>query len=91
VIKAGLPDAATRQIRVRLFVFDLEGEALARSGLRTEVRAWLREWTGVRIDRDGFRVWPYGEPHDDGLRLDQRRVNNPVEHLSNHQAIGFRV
>src|SRR5262249_2434382 len=39
--------------------------------------------------RDGFRIWPYGEPHDDWLRLDQRRVNNPVEHLSNNQVIGF--
>lgn len=76
-------------VRVRLFAFDLEGEALARLGPRTEVRAWLREWTGVSIYRDGFRIWPYGEPHDDWLRLDQRRVNNPVERLSNNQVIGF--
>jgi signal transduction histidine kinase len=76
-------------VRVRLFVFDLEGEALARIGPRMEVRAWLRESTGVSVYRDGFRVWPYGEPHDDWLRLDQRRVNNPVEHLSNNQVIGF--
>lgn len=74
---------------VRLYVFDLDGESLARIGPRTEVRAWLREWTGVSIYRDGFRVWPYGEPHDDWLRLDQRRVNSPVEHLSNNQVIGF--
>jgi signal transduction histidine kinase len=76
-------------VRIRLFVFDLDGDALARIGPRMEVRAWLREWTGVSIYRDGFRVWPYGEPHDDWLRLDQRRVNNPVEHLSNNQVIGF--
>jgi signal transduction histidine kinase len=76
-------------VRVRLYVFDLEAEALARMGPRMEVRAWLREWTGVSLYRDGFRVWPYGEPHDDWLRLDQRRVNNPVEHLSNNQVIGF--
>lgn len=76
-------------VRVRLFVYDLEAEALARIGPRVEVRAWLREWTGVSVYRDGFRVWPYGEPHDDWLRLDQRRVNNPVEHLSNNQIIGF--
>jgi C4-dicarboxylate-specific signal transduction histidine kinase len=74
---------------VRLYVFDLEAEALARVGPRQEARAWLREWTGVSIYRDGFRVWPYGEPHDDWLRLDQRRVNSPVEHLSNNQVIGF--
>jgi signal transduction histidine kinase len=76
-------------VRIRLFVYDLEAEALARIGPRVEVRAWLREWTGVSVYRDGFRLWPYGEPHDDWLRLDQRRVNNPVEHLSNNQIIGF--
>jgi signal transduction histidine kinase len=76
-------------VRVRLFAFDLEGEALARVGPRTEVRAWLREWSGISVYRDGFRVWPYGEPHDDWLRLDQRRVNNPVVRLSNNQIVGF--
>ena len=54
-----------------------------------EVRAWLKEWSGISIYRDGFRVWPYGEPHDDWLRLDQRRVNNPVVRLSNNQVVGF--
>jgi signal transduction histidine kinase len=76
-------------VRIRLFAYDLDGESLARIGPRMEVRAWLREWTGVSVYRDGFRVWPYGEPHDDWLRLDQRRVNNPVEHLSNNQMVGF--
>jgi signal transduction histidine kinase len=76
-------------VRIRLYAFDLEGEAIAKIGPRLEVRAWLKEWSGVSIYRDGFRVLPYGEPHDDWLRLDQRRVNNPVEHLSNNQIIGF--
>ncbi len=43
----------------------------------------------MSVYRDGFRVWPYGEPHDDWLRLDQRRVNNPVTRLSNNQVVGF--
>ena len=76
-------------VRVRLSAFDLETEALARIGPRLEVRAWLREWSGVSVYRDGFRIWPYGEPHDDWLRLDQRRVNNPVVRLSNNQVVGF--
>ena len=65
-------------INVRLRAFDLETEAISKLGPRVEVKGWLREWCGVSIYRDGFRVWPYGEPHDDWLRLDQRRVNNPV-------------
>jgi signal transduction histidine kinase len=76
-------------VRVRLFAFDLETESLSKVGSRLEVRAWLREWAGVSVYRDGFRVWPYGEPHDDWLRLDQRRVNNPVLRLSNNQIVGF--
>ncbi len=76
-------------VRVRLYAFDLETEALAKIGPRVDVRAWLREWSGVSVYRDGFRVWPYGEPHDDWLRLDQRRVNNPVVKLSNNQVVGF--
>jgi hypothetical protein len=76
-------------VRARIFAFDLETEALARIGPRLEVRAWLREWSGISVYRDGFRVWPYGEPHDDWLRLDQRRVNNPVVRLSNNQVVGF--
>jgi signal transduction histidine kinase len=74
---------------VRLNAFDLETEALAKIGPRHEIRGWLREWSGVSVYRDGFRIWPYGEPHDDWLRLDQRRVNNPVVRLSNNQVVGF--
>jgi signal transduction histidine kinase len=76
-------------VRIRLHGFDLETESIARLGPRLEVRAWLKEWSGVSMYRDGFRVWPYGEPHDDWLRLDQRRVNNPVVKLSNNQVVGF--
>ena len=76
-------------VRARIFAFDLETEALARIGPRVEVRGWLREWSGVSVYRDGFRIWPYGESHDDWLRLDQRRVNNPVVRLSNNQTVGF--
>lgn len=76
-------------VKVSIYAFDLETQALSSIGPRVEVRAWLREWSGISIYRDGFRVWPYGEPHDDWLRLDQRRVNNPVVRLSNNQVVGF--
>jgi hypothetical protein len=76
-------------LKIKLYAFDLETESIARIGPRMDVRAWLKEWSGVSVYRDGFRVWPYGEPHDDWLRLDQRRVNNPVVRLSNNQVVGF--
>lgn len=86
---SGMGQLSCGPVRVRLNAFDLETNALARIGPRLEVRAWLREWSGVSVYRDGFRIWPYGEPHDDWLRLDQRRVNNPVVRLSNNQVVGF--
>jgi len=76
-------------VRIRIHAFDLETDAVARVGPRMDVRPWIKEWSGISIYRDGFRVWPYGEPHDDWLRLDQRRVNNPVVRLSNNQVVGF--
>jgi hypothetical protein len=76
-------------VRVRLYGFDLETLSIAKVGPPRAVRGWLREWTGVSIFRDDFRISPYGEPSDDWLRLDQRRVNNPVVRLSNNQIIGF--
>jgi signal transduction histidine kinase len=85
----GTGDLRCGPVRIRLFAFDLESNAIAKIGPPGDVRAWLREWSGVSIYRDAFRVWPYGEPHDDWLRLDQRRVNNPVVRLSNNQLLGF--
>jgi len=43
----------------------------------------------VRIYRDNFRIWPYGEEGNDWLELDPRRVNNPPKCLSNNQIIGI--
>jgi hypothetical protein len=60
----GYGGLACGPVRVRLFVFGLEGKALARIGPPTEVRARLKEWTGVSIYRDGFPVGPCGKPHD---------------------------
>lgn len=84
-----LGQLACGPVRIRLYAFDLETESISRVGPRHEVRAWLREWSGVSVYRDGFRIWPYGEPSNDWLRLDQRRVNNPVVCLSNNQVVGF--
>lgn len=57
-------------------------------GLRS-VRQDLNAVSGISIYRDGFRVLPYGEPDNDWLRLDMRRVQNPSLRLSNNQLTGF--
>jgi len=75
-------------------VWDLEAAALASlvglygSRLK-DVREELKRVAGVSVYRDGFRVLPYGEPKNDWLRLDVRRVNNPTLRVSNNQMLGF--
>ncbi|MCY4521404.1 MAG: ATP-binding protein [Caldilineaceae bacterium] len=54
-----------------------------------QVRRLLDNSAGISIYRDGFRVLPYGEPNDDWLRLDIRRVQNPTLRLSNNQVMGY--
>ena len=56
-------------------------------GLR-DFRKTVRDHSGVALYRDGFRILPYGEPGNDWLHLDSRRVNNPTMRLSNNQVIG---
>lgn len=82
-------DMSCGPLGMRLHAYDLDSDSVAAVGPKLEVRGWLREWKGISVYRDGFRVLPYGEPQDDWLGLDQRRVNNPSEHLSNSQVIGF--
>jgi len=53
-----------------------------------QIREYLNFASGISIYRDGFRVLPYGEPYNDWLRLDLRRVQNPTRNLSNNQIIG---
>jgi signal transduction histidine kinase len=53
-----------------------------------DIRRDLDSVAGINLYRDGFRVLPYGEPRDDWLRLDLRRVQNPTLRLSNNQIHG---
>ncbi len=55
----------------------------------SSVREVLNDAAGVSIYRDGFRVLPYGEPGDDWLGLDLRRVQSPTRRLSNNQIVGY--
>lgn len=57
-------------------------------GIRS-IRKDLDSLAGISIYRDSFRVLPYGEPDNDWLRLDMRRVQNPTLRLSNNQITGF--
>ncbi len=79
----------------RINAWDLDREPLKLFLTRTESKLGLRDFrrlirdhSGISLYRDGFRILPYGEPDNDWLRLDHRRVNNPTMRLSNNQILG---
>lgn len=52
------------------------------------IRKYLKENAGVRIYRDGIRVYNYGEPGNDWMGLDIGRTNNPSSKFSNNTILG---
>src|SRR5262249_14239471 len=53
------------------------------------LKEYLDENGGIRIYRDGIRVYDFGEPGNDWLNLDLRRVNTPTARTSNNQILGI--
>lgn len=89
-----LPDAdqplRSGPFTIRLRVWDRDSLAdVAGDQSVQSVRGVLDKAAGISIYRDGFRVLPYGEPKDDWLRLDLRRVQSPTRRLSNNQIVGY--
>lgn len=80
--------------RVELRVWDRDSTSINETAQEhgstvRDVRRDLNNAAGISIYREGFRVLPYGESHNDWLRLDLRRVQNPTMRLSNNQIVGY--
>lgn len=56
-------------------------------GPTRQVKKYLDENTGVRVYRDGIRVYNYGEPGDDWLGLDSRRILKPAARMGTKSVI----
>ena len=52
------------------------------------VETYLDETGGIRVYRDGIRVYNYGERGDDWVGLDLRRVSMPTRRISNNIILG---
>lgn len=55
---------------------------------QAEVRKLVKRWSSVMLFRDGFRVFPYGEPEDDWLGLDEVALGRTGYVLNKNQFIG---
>ena len=75
-------------IRGEFYVFDRHRELRSRIPNNQTVGDYLDESGGVRVYRDGIRVYNYGEFGDDWLGLDLRRVNVPTRRISRNIILG---
>jgi len=79
------------KVTLELNIYDLESEILSLS-IGNIDKAGLKEFLkfngGIKVYRDGMRVYDYGEPGNDWLELGIRRVNLPTERLSNNIVLG---
>ncbi len=75
-------------IRGRLYVFYKRDEILRLLGDPRQTKQWLKDQAGIRIFRDGVRVYNYGEREDDWLNLNTRRINRPTAKLGTDQVVG---
>lgn len=70
------------------YVYDRDQEIRRRLPHLRAMENYLDENGGIRVYRDGIRVYNYGEQGDDWLGLDLRRVNVPTLRISRNIVIG---
>ncbi len=76
-------------VGLELYIFDLEPATLSLGvSDKRGLREFLSQNGGVRVYRDGIRVYDYGEIGNDWLELGGRRVNQPTRRLSNNIVLG---
>lgn len=71
------------------YIFDLDAFVL-RLGVSDKrgLRDYMRTNGGIKVFRDGLRVYDYGEPENDWLGLGYRRVRQPARALGNNLVLG---
>jgi len=76
-------------VRMDLYIYDLDPNILS-LGINDKrgLREFLKFNGGIRVYRNGIRVYDYGEPGNDWLLLGERRINVPTARLSNNLVIG---
>lgn len=73
------------------YAFNLDGKIIDLSygyGNRGKIKEFVSEYAGVRVFRDGIRVYNYGEPADDWLYLDQAKTKRVGSHFAKGQTVG---
>lgn len=76
------------ELRLKFYAFDRESNVIRHISEGTAIKKYLDENGGISVFRDGMRVLDYGEPGNDWLGLDLKRVNAPAKSISNNIILG---
>lgn len=88
-LNSGQSKYACPEAEFNLWVFILDSATFSTRKTKIgEVRTWLDAFGGVHLYQNGIRVTPYGDPGNDWLDLNLRRVRNPEERPSTNTVIG---
>lgn len=84
-----LSDYAIGKIIFEGYIFDQDPFVL-KLGVsdKTGFKKYLKSNGGIKVFRDGLRVYDYGEPENDWLNLDHRRFQQPAKAISNNLILG---
>jgi hypothetical protein len=71
------------------YIFDLDAFVL-KMGVSDKdgFKKYLKSNGGIKVFRDGLRIYDYGEPENDWLNLDFRRFQQPTKAVSNNLILG---
>jgi signal transduction histidine kinase len=72
----------------KFYVFNLLSVVVNAFGQTNAIKSFVKANSGVKIFRDGIRVYNYGEPGDDWLGLDLARVQKLGEKFSKNTVVG---
>lgn len=76
-------------VGIELHIFDRDRQVMQFVGTDPRgLRELLDNNGGIRVYRDGVRVFDYGEPGNDWLDLSGQRVNVPAARISNNIVLG---
>jgi hypothetical protein len=87
--KIDLDESKVGTIEFDIVIFDTDAQIFSYVNTeKTSLRTYLRENGGVRVYRDGVRVYNYGERDNDWLGIDLKRVHRVGGNVSNNIVIG---
>jgi len=85
----GHPIYVTPPASFELWEFTLSAKAFApKKATIKAVQGWLDQFGGVRLYHRGVRILPYGEPQNDWLDMNLRRVKSPELRPSTNNSLG---